>query len=263
MKRIGEKLNSSIGSTRELMTKRDGDRLAALAKRQLDAGADWLDVNAALFLEAEAEVLAWAVQAVQASTNARLMIDSTNPAAVAAALAADRVGGAIVNSVTADPARLDQIAPLLAEHGASVVVLCMGGSGIPPTAQGRAEEAGKALEGLCARGVPPERVWLDPLVETLAANHNSARVTLDTIGLLRSLWPDTVIVCGLSNISYGLPNRRAINGAFFTAAACAGLDAAIFDVTDPAMRQAAAAAWAVAGRDAYCMEYIRHCRERL
>lgn len=261
MIRIGEKLNSSIKATRELMARRDGDGLAELARRQLDAGAGWLDLNASVFLGEEPAVLQWAVRAVQQHTGARLMIDSANPAAVAAALQADRVGGAVVNSVTADPARLDAIAPLLVEHGADVVALCMGREGIPPTAEGRVEAAAQALEGLAARGVPPERVWLDPLVEALASNHESAAVTLRAIRLIRGRWPAINIVCGLSNVSFGLPERKAVNAAFLVAAVSAGLNAAILDAADPVLRQAIAAAEAVAGLDEYCLGYIRYCRE--
>lgn len=262
MVRIGEKLNSSIPAARKLMEERDAGGLAALARRQLDGGADLLDVNAAVFLRDEADVLAWAIGAVQAATGARVMVDSTNPEAVRAALVADRVGGAVVNSVTADCARLDAIAPLLQTHGASVVALCMDESGIPPTAEGRLAAATLAVDGFIARGVPRERVWLDPLVEALAANPGAGAVTLETIRLIRRRWPDITVVCGLSNVSFGLPRRKAVNAAFLSAAVAAGLDAAILDPCDEELSLTAAAAWAVAGRDEYCMEYIRVCREK-
>lgn len=263
MIRIGEKLNSSISSTREMMAARDAEALAALAQRQLDAGADYLDVNASLFLSDEPEVLAWAVQAIQSRTGAHLMIDSTNPASVAVGLAQDTVGGAIVNSVTPDAARLDAIAPLLLQYQASVVALAMGAGGIPHTARERLAAATLAVDGLTCRGIPLDHIWLDPLVETLASGHGSAAVTLDTIRLMREKWPGIRIVCGLSNISFGLPRRKVINSTFLIAAVAAGLDAAILDAADPVMQQAIAAAEAIAGRDEYCLEYIRYCRANL
>ncbi len=262
MIRIGEKLNSSIPATRELLANHNGEGLAALARKQLDAGADLLDLNASVFLSDEPELLAWAVRTVQQATGARLMIDSPNPAAVAAALAADTVGRAVVNSVTADPARIAAVAPLLVQHKASVVALCMGPSGIPSTAEGRLEAAERALEGLAAHGIPQSKVWLDPLAEALAANHESAAVTLKAIGLIRARFPEITIVCGLSNVSFGLPQRKAINSAFLIAAVATGLNAAILDPSDQALAQAIAAAEAVAGLDEYCLEYIRYCRAK-
>lgn len=243
------------------MAERDAEYVSALARNQTDAGADWLDVNAAMLLDGEGEALAWAVREIQRHTGAKVMIDSANPAAVAAALKADAVGRAIVNSVTPDPARLDAITPLLREYGASAVALAMGEKGVPPTAEGRLEAAERALDGLARRGVPPERVFVDPLVEALSANYESAAVTLRAIGLIRRKYPDVNILCGASNVSFGLPKRKLVNAAFLTAAICAGANVAIFDVADEAMRQAAAAAEAISGKDEYCMEYIRFCRE--
>jgi 5-methyltetrahydrofolate--homocysteine methyltransferase len=261
MIRIGEKLNSSIPAVGKAMALRDAAYISALAGSQKDAGADFLDVNAALLLEGEADALAWAVREAQRETGARIMVDSVNPRAVEAALRADAAGFAVVNSVTADPARLDAVAPLLREFGASVVALAIGEKGIPPAPEGRLEAARRALEGLDRRGVPPERVFLDPLVEALSANHEAPSVTLKAIALIRKEYPGIRILCGVSNVSFGLPRRKLLNAAFLTAAVCAGADAAIFDVSDEGMRQAVAAAEALAGRDEYCMEFIRFCRE--
>jgi cobalamin-dependent methionine synthase I len=261
MIRIGEKLNSSIPSTLAALRAKDAGAVAALARSQTDAGADFLDVNAALLLEGEAETLAWAVREIQRACGARVMIDCTNPAAVEAALKADTVGNAIVNSVTYDPARLDAAAPLLNEYGASVVALAMGPAGVPPTPEGRLEAIKRALEGLAERGIPAARVFADPLVEALSSNHGAAATTLETIRLIRQEYPELRIVCGVSNVSFGLPARKKLNAAFLTAAIVAGADAAIFDVLDEGMRQAVAAAVAVAGKDEYCMGYIGFCRE--
>jgi cobalamin-dependent methionine synthase I len=261
MIRIGEKLNSSIPSTLAAMRARDAGAVAELARSQKDAGAEYLDVNTALLLGEEAETLAWAVREVQRACGARVMIDSTNPEAVAAALKADTVGGAAVNSVNCDPVRLDTIAPLLREYDASVVALAMGPEGVPPTPEGRLEAVERALEGLAARGIPIARVFADPLVEALSSHHCAAATTLETIRLIRRKYPELHIVCGVSNVSFGLPARKKLNAAFLTAAVCAGADAAIFDVCDPGMRQAVAAAEAVAGKDEYCMGYIGFYRD--
>jgi 5-methyltetrahydrofolate--homocysteine methyltransferase len=243
------------------MAERNAAAVSALARSQLDAGADWLDVNASLLLGGECEALAWIIREIQRTAGAKVMIDSASIEALAAGLAADRSGCAIVNSVTPDAERLDAVAPLLKEYGASVVALAMNDAGVPPTAGGRLDAAARALEGLGRRGVPPGRVYIDPLVEALSTNHQAATVTLQAIRLIRRAYPDVHIICGVSNVSFGLPKRKQVNAAFLVAAICSGADAAIFDVADEAMRQAAAAAEVIAGKDEYCMEYIRFCRE--
>lgn len=261
MIKIGEKLNSSIPSTGKAMAGRDAAYIARLAAGQTDAGADWLDVNAALMLEGEVDTLVWAVREIQCATRVKVMIDSTNLKAVEAALRADTVGRAIVNSVTPDASRLDAAVPLLKEFGADIVALAMGESGVPETAQGRLDAARRALDGLDKRGIDPSRVLVDPLVTAIASGHASAVVTLEAIALIRKEFPSVRIVCGASNVSFGLPKRKLINAAFLTAAVCAGADAAILDVLDEPLLQALAAAQAVAGKDEYCMEYIGFCRK--
>lgn len=260
MIKIGEKLNSSIPATGKAMGARDAEFIARLAISQAQAGAEWLDVNAGVLMEAEAETLAWAVREIQKATPVRIMADSTNLAAVEAALRADTVGHAIVNSVTPSAARLDAAVPLLKEFGADVVALAMGETGVPETAQGRLDAARRALEGLDQRGISPDRVLVDPLVTAIASDHASGAVTLEAIRLIRAAFPTVRIVCGASNVSFGLPKRKIINAAFLTAAICAGADAAILDVLDEPTMLALAAAGAVAGQDEYCMEYIGTCR---
>jgi 5-methyltetrahydrofolate--homocysteine methyltransferase len=142
------------------------------------------------------------------------------------------------------------------------VALAMGDSGVPATAQGRLDAARRALEGLDKRGIEPARVLVDPLVTAIASDHASAAVTLEAIALIKREFPSVRIICGVSNVSFGLPKRKLINAAFLTAAVCAGADAAILDVLDEPLLQALAAAEVVAGKDEYCMEYIGFCRNR-
>lgn len=260
MIKVGEKLNSSIPRTREALERRDASAIIELAGRQLDAGADLLDVNASLFMGEETEILLWMMGIVQEETGARLMIDSPNPAVMAAALAADSTGDAVVNSVILDEARLSAVLPLVEQYSAGVVALPIGPAGIPKTPEARLENVRKLMERLAAEGIGPSRVYIDTLVEALSADSGAAVVTLETIRLVREAYPDVNILCGISNVSFGLPNRKNLNAAFLTGAILAGANAAIFDMTDPGMRDAATAAEALAGRDEYCMEYLRHCR---
>lgn len=260
MIRIGESLNSSIAGTRKAIEQRDGETIAELARRQLDAGADWLDVNAAAFMEGEPDALKWMIGVVQMETGARLMIDSPNAKAIAAALAADTVGSAIVNSVTLEERRLTAMLPLVKQYGAGVVALPIAASGMPRTPEERLSNAAKLVGRMAAEGIPQQRIYIDALVGALAADSSAASVTLETVRLLRAAFPDINIICGISNVSYGLPMRKRLNAAFLTGVLLAGANAAILDVTDPAIRDAAIAAEALCGRDDYCAGYIAACR---
>jgi cobalamin-dependent methionine synthase I len=260
--KVGEKLNSSIPRTREALERRDAGYVVELAGKQLDAGADLLDVNASLFMGTELEVLLWMMGIVQNETGARLMLDSPNPEIIAAALAADKTGDAVVNSVILEEARLAAVLPLVKQYNAGIVALPIGLSGIPKTPAARLENVDKLMQRIALEGIDPCRVYIDPLVEALSADSGAPSVTLETIRLVRAAYPDVNILCGVSNVSFGLPNRKLLNATFLAGAILAGANAAILDVTDPGMQETLAAAEALCGRDEYCMEYLRFCRGR-
>lgn len=260
MIKVGEKLNSSIPRTGEAIARRDGEAILGLAREQLAGGAVWLDINAAVFMDGEQEALLWIMDLVQRETGARLMVDSPNPAVIAAALAADRVGGAIVNSVTLEEGKLDALLPLVRQYDAGVVAMPISPAGVPRAPEDRLANTDQLMERMAAEGIAPERVYLDPLVEALSADSCAPSVTLETIRLVRAAHPRVNIILGLSNVSFGLPRRKLLNGVFLAGAMMAGANAAILDAADAALAQTIAAAEALCGRDEYCMEYLRFCR---
>lgn len=262
MIKVGEKLNSSIPRTREALERRDASYIVELAGKQLEAGADLLDVNASVFMGGELETLLWMMGIVQKETGARLMLDSPNAAVIAQALAADTVGDAVVNSVTLDEGRLAAILPLLKQYNAGIVALPIGSSGIPKTPEARLGNVQKLMERFDGEGVGHSRIYIDPLVEALASDSGAVLVTLETVRLVRAAYPDVNILCGLSNVSFGLPGRKLMNSTFLAGAMLAGANAAILDVTDTGIQETLAAAWALSGRDEYCMEYLRYCRAK-
>lgn len=260
MIKVGEKLNSSIPRTGEAIARRDGLAIEKLAREQLAGGADWLDVNAAVFMDGEQEALLWMMELVQRHTGARLMVDSPNPAVIAAALAADRVGSAIVNSVTLEPQKLDALLPLVRQYNAGVVALPISPAGVPRTPEDRLANVDLLMARMADEGIAPERVYIDPLVEALSADSAAPSVTLETIRRVRAAHPQVNILLGLSNVSFGLPRRKLLNGVFLAGAMMAGANAAILDAADAALAEIIAAAEALCGRDEYCMEYLRYCR---
>ncbi len=262
MEIIGEKINGTRKRVGQAIQDRDAAFIQDLAQRQAEAGAHWLDVNAGTPADREPDDLVWLVQTVQQVVSTPLCLDSPNPEALRAAIEVVQ-RTPMINSITGEAARLDAILPLVAEHGCPVIALAMDGRKIPETAEARLGVVRQILARTREAGVPDERVYIDPLVMTIATDGNSARVTLEAIRAIRQEFPQAHITLGVSNISFGLPARSHINRAFLVLAIEAGLDCAILDPLDPGMRAAALAAELLLGRDRYCLNYIRAVREGL
>lgn len=251
----GEKFNSSIPKTFEMLQKNDQSEIIALAKKQEAAGAQYLDLNAAMFQEDELKVLVALIDLVQEHVSCGIMIDSPSLDVVKEAIKRVSARPIIINSVTLAE-RLFELMPTAREFDASVVALPIGLDGMPEDGKKRIENGKELIRILSENGIPNNRIFLDVLVETLAVNQKSVLNVTEMITGIKALYPETHMICGLSNISFGLPKRANINAAFLTAAVYAGLDSAIMDITNDAIRVALYAALAVAGRDEYCMEYM-------
>ncbi|MCD7947055.1 MAG: homocysteine S-methyltransferase family protein [Oscillospiraceae bacterium] len=225
---IGERLNPT-GKKLMKQALRDGDNgyLITEALRQVAAGAQVLDLNVGLPELDETAVLSTAVRTVQGATNAPLQIDSTSPEAIEAALRVYN-GKAIINSVNGKQEVMEQIFPLAKKYGALVVGLALDEDGIPPTAQGRLEIARRIRDTARSYGIPDEDLLLDCLVLTASAQQEQVMETIRAITLVkRELGLKTVL--GVSNVSFGLPQRELLNATFLAAALGAGLDAAILN----------------------------------
>lgn len=255
---VGEKLNSSIKDTRLAMEKKDAAYISALAKAQYDAGADYIDINAALFLEDEPEMLKWTVQnAVQ--PDGRVMLDSPNPKAIETVLKDIPLQNVIINSITMEKKRFESFLPLVKQYNTGVVGLPIDDNGMPHSAEERVEIAERLIKSLQDAGVAPEKIFIDLLVET-AATGDGPKKAVNTARLLREKHPDIHIICGLSNVSFGLPKRESLNAAFLSAAIFNGLDSAIMDITNESIRNMLHAARVISGDDEYCMDYITYCK---
>lgn len=230
------------------------------ALQQAEAGADYVDVNVGTFVEQEEALMRWAVQSISDCTEVPLCIDSANPYAVEAGLQACR-GRTIVNSISGERARFEALVPVLKKYDTAVIGLTMDDSGIPEDADGLVEKGGALLENLLAQGVSAADIYLDPLVRPVSTGPGVGLTVIHAIERLKGAFEDVQIVCGLSNISYGLPRRSLLNGAFLVTAMAAGLDAVILDPLDEALMALLRAARVVLGEDAYCLEYIRAYRD--
>ncbi|HEY48640.1 MAG TPA: dihydropteroate synthase [Dehalococcoidia bacterium] len=263
---IGEKINASNKSVGEAISNKNQEFLENLTREQDAAGADFIDVNAGVghgTWENPAMAMEWLVDIVQSVTEKPLAIDSDTPSIIEAGLRKYRGDNVMINSVNAEPDRLEPVGRLAAERRASLVALVMGEGGIPPTVDERLDAAESIMVHLTRLGMQEEQIFFDPLVLPVSVDSNQGFVTLKTIEGIKSRYPSAKTVVGLSNISYGLPNRGLVNRAFLVMAASAGLDAAILNPLDARMMSFIRVADMLTGNDPSCKGFIRAHRKGL
>jgi 5-methyltetrahydrofolate--homocysteine methyltransferase len=256
---IGERINPT-GRRVLAAEMKDGvmDRVKADALAQVAAGAHMLDVNAGIPALDEAALLVAAIKAVVEVTDAPLCLDSSIVEALEAGLAA-YPGKALVNSVTAEDERLERILPLVKKHGAAVIGMANDETGITMVPEERLALARKIVERAADHGIPAEDVVIDPIAMTVAADPLSGRITLETMRLIRDHLGNN-LVCGASNVSFGLPDRPTVNAAFLPLAMDAGLTCAITNPLIPEVRRAVLAGDLLLGHDEYASRWIRSFR---
>ncbi|MEE8569332.1 MAG: dihydropteroate synthase [Anaerolineales bacterium] len=254
---IGEKINPTGRKKLAAQLKeRNYDYVRDLALKQVEAGADILDVNVGVPGEDEVVLLPEVCKVVMEATDVPLCIDSANPEALAAALAVVP-GKPLVNSVNGEEASLETVLPVVKEFGAAVIGLTMDNDGIPTDPEVRFSIAEKILESAAKMGIPAEDVVIDPLVLTIGADSKAGLVTLQTIEMVHKALGVNINL-GASNVSFGLPERHTLNQAFLSLAIAAGATCAI---TDPMkLSLTIRAVDLLRGRDDYAGRYIKHYR---
>jgi len=257
---IGERINASRKSIAEAIASRNAPFIQNEAKTQAMAGANYLDVNAGTFFGEEAKHLRWIIETVQEVIDLPLCIDSPDPSVIKAMILLMRKTP-MINSITLESSRLEGILPMVAEHKMKVIALCQSGDAIADTVEAKVRMAGQLVEKVKATGIPLDDLYIDPLVYPLATNDQSASTTLDAIERIMKQFPGVHTTCGLTNVSYGLPNRKLVNRTFLVAAVVRGLDSAILDPTDKQLFGALKATLMITGKDEFCMEYIAGFRE--
>jgi 5-methyltetrahydrofolate--homocysteine methyltransferase len=256
---IGELINSTRDIIKEKIEEKDTKYIQDIALQQIDAGASYVDVNSGAFVWDEIEHLIWLVKTVQEVTDVPLSLDSPNEKAIKEA-AKIHDGIPMINSITAEQERYKKVLPLIQEYDAKVVALCLSDDGMPETAEERLEIADKLVNDLTRDGVPLDNVFIDPIIKPISVDGNFGMQVLDTITGITEWGTDVHITCGLSNISFGLPNRALLNQAFLMMAMDRGLDSAIIDPLDEHMMKLVRAAEVLLNRDQYGQRYIKACR---
>ncbi len=257
---IGERLNSSRPRVLKALSMRDKDFIVAEACAQAEAGAQYIDINAAQVLEGEIDALLWAIELIQEKLDVGISIDTPNPKAMEAALRKAK-GDVIMNSIIGDSNRLNDLLGLVEQFKPGVIVLCMDEHGIPRSVDKVIDIARSVFEKLLGIGIPAERIFFDALIRPVSVDEGSIEFFLKALRALKQNLPDARTIAGISNVSFGLPARRVLNRTLLTLAIENGLDAAIIDPLDKEIMMSLAATNLLLNKDPGCRNYITLARK--
>ncbi len=252
---VGEKINTSRKNVEDAVRRRDAAAIAAMAREQAEAGAHYIDINAGTFVDEEVDCLCWLTETVQQAMPLPLSLDSPNPVALAEAMKLHR-GEPMVNSISLEQERLDSLLPVITSQPCSVVALCMARTSMPVTTEERVQVGSELVETLTAEGVPREKIYVDPLIQPVSVNTDMGVAALGAIRRIMEDFPGVNTICGLSNVSFGLPERRLINRSFLALCMAYGLSAVILDPTDRQLMATLLSVELLLGRDEYCGNFI-------
>ncbi|MDI6695504.1 MAG: dihydropteroate synthase [Anaerolineales bacterium] len=258
---IGERINPTRRKKlAETMAQGDFSVVQEDARKQVEAGAHILDVNAGIPGADEPALLRGAVQAILEVSQTPLCIDTANPEALKAALEV-YPGKALINSTTAEESMMERVFPLAKQYGAAVIGVITDESGVPATPAARLAVARKLVQRASDYGIPPQDIIIDCLALTVGADHQAGRITLESMDLVRKELGVNLNL-GASNVSFGLPDRKIINVAYLALAIARGLTTAITDPTVPEIQTTILACDLLMGHDEYAMRWIKAYRKR-
>jgi cobalamin-dependent methionine synthase I len=256
---IGERINTSRKPILSAVEKRDIQYIQDDVKKQAEAGASYIDVNAGARPEHEMEDMEWLLGIIQEVISLPISLDSPDTKVI------EEAWGLLnkppmINSISLEKNRYENLLSVLNHRECSVIGLCMDDSGMPIDAQDIIDRAGRLLSGLEDVGIKRENIYIDPLIQPISTDVSKGVMVMEAIqGILRQ-YPGAHVACGLSNISYGLPKRKIINRTFLTMLMASGLDGAIIDPLDEKMMSILRVSQMLLGQDDYCTKYLKSVR---
>ena len=259
---IGEKINGSIPKTATAIAERDEAYIRELARKQTEYGATFIDCCASLNV-GELEALEWLIGLIMEETDLPIAIDSPDPQVCIDAMkfCGDRVG--LINSVSGEGNKIDIVFPVIADTKWGVVALLSDDSGIPTDVEGRMKVFNKIMERAKEFNISPDRIYIDPLVESAATSPEALDTFCETTKQIKEAYPTIHVIGAVSNISFGLPVRKMFNIPFMVLAMQAGMDGGILDPTNRDLYGMLLATNALLGEDEYCMDYLEAYRDEL
>jgi len=256
---IGEKLNSTRPSAKRIFDERDEAALSAAVEAQLAGGASSIDLNASMLMAGEKGALQWGARFVRERFHVAVALDSPD-LPLLLETAGELGENAIVNSITCDEDALRDTFAAASRSGAAVIVMLKDKTGMPESPSGRIALAERAAAIAAETSIAPERVFFDPLVTPLATTPGGLVVVLDTARRLAERLPAYRRIGGLSNVSFGLPDRKLVNRCFAAMLVAAGFTALICDTTDRELVETLRASEAIVGLDPNCRRLLESYR---
>jgi 5-methyltetrahydrofolate--homocysteine methyltransferase len=256
---IGERINTTLKKVQAAVTDRDAAYIVEDVKKQTEAGATYIDVNAGARIGHEEEDMKWLLGIIQESTNLPLCIDSPDPAILEMAYGLVRQKP-MINSISLEKDRFDPMIKYLSGKECRIIALCMDDSGMPKTADdivARAKELVAELENI---GFVKDDIFIDPLIQPMSVDITNGMMAMDAVRTINEELAGVHTTGGLSNISYGLPQRRIVNRCFLAMMIGHGFDSAIMDPLDKDIMALMKTADMLGGHDQFCMNYIRGVR---
>lgn len=258
---VGERLNSGRKPVLQALEKQDENYLQEEALKQEQAGASFIDLNAAALLDKEVETLKWAIPLLQEKLNVPLSLDTPSPEAMEEGLKAHR-GRALLNSLSGEKEKIKSLLPLIKEYKPSVIILCLDEKGLPKSPEYALSIASRMVDLLLKEGLDMDDIFIDPLVHPVSIEPEAALFFLESLRRIKERMPGAKTIAGLSNISFGLPQRRLVNRIFLSVALLNGLDAAILDPLDTKLLRVISAAETLLNQEPSLQNYERETRKK-
>ncbi len=259
---IGEKINGLQPRIYKFILEKNKEAIQNLARKQVEAGAAYIDLNVGTAWLRPTEIMVWLVNTVQEAVSTPLAIDSRRLDVMEAGLRACR-NPAMINSTSGEKEKLDRFMNLAAEYGAAIVGLTMDEQGIPLHAVGRVAIAKRIMDFADAHGIPGDRLYIDPVVLPLKFSQSQGPVILEAVRQMAKEKNPPHILVGLSNVSQGAKERKLINRTFLTMAVACGLDAVIANVLDSQLMEAVKAAEIIVERQPYSDQFLKEAKKEV
>ncbi len=256
---IGERINTSRKLVQAAVAERDADYIIDDVTKQIQAGASYIDVNAGARIGHETEDMKWLLDTIGPIASIPLCLDSPDPSVLEMAFAMVEKTP-MINSISLEKERFDAMMPFLDGKDCKVIALCMDDAGMPASSDDIIGRAVTLVEELNKIKIPTASIYIDPLVQPISTDSNKGMMVLDAVRGIKAKYPEVHITGGLSNISYGLPQRKIINRTFITLMMDAGMDSAIIDPLDDKIMATVKTADMLLGNDAFCMNYLKGVR---
>jgi 5-methyltetrahydrofolate--homocysteine methyltransferase len=257
---IGEKINGSVPAVAKAIAERDEVFIKNLALKQTKAGANYLDIAAGTAADKEKETLAWLINIVQSAVDTPLCLDSPDCRVLLDVMPQVLKPG-IINSVSEEHGKCEIVFPVIAHTEWKIIALTCDNRGISTDPDVKLEIASVIIEKAEKYGINQNRLFIDPIAPALCTDDKACINFIDAVRKIKNKFPDIHITAGLSNISFGMPHRLALNKQFLTLGLNAGMDSPIMDPASADMRSTMYAAEALLGRDNYCRKYLTAYRK--